>query len=769
MAINLIVNNADATVEPGSRLDYALRYAALGWHVFPAYPIKDGVCSCGSAECKSPGKHPLSEAAPFGQSQATTDKAQITKWWQRHPQANIAVLLAKSNLCAIDIDPRNGGHYTIDELESKHGALQADVLAFTGGGGEHRVFELPTGMNLPGKLGKGIDVKVNGYIVVEPSNHISGGVYEWEASSNPLEGAIPSPLPDWLRDLARVVHVVDDAVAASSKQITEAELAEISAALPFIDADDRQTWLDVGMALHSDVGGSLGFDLWSNWSMSSHKFKQSDQLRVWRSFKSKGISGITKATLFKLAMEGGWRNTGTVSIETPAIDIESLVKKPAPSVQVDFTGRMPTQFPVSVMNELVEWIETFEELPTRSITMQGVLALTATLAGRIYKSTNSNDSSLYLMTLADTGKGKGYPAKAIKNLMVAAGYSSMVQGSGNTSASAVFSALRHAPCHIQISDEIGKQYAAARKQNGGHLAEAFNQLTIAYSETDSTMLPRNFSTETIPDHQIQRKDRFIVHPSITLFSFATLEQVFNNLTSSEIDDGFLNRQIVVHADDDHLPERERTFYPPSDSLIEWAKAIRNIAATPDNLSGIETPANMSPSPVVVTITPDAKALFKAFKTEVRSFEGDRLKIAIRWNENAMRMATGLAVANDASHPVISKQIAEWCIYYVRFHGERFYELVTQNVADNETHRLRNQVLTAIEKAGHDGRTYGQLSYYCRLWKGASLQQRDNIIESLKREDLIIEAKPAAKSGRGRKASMSVYFHRQWVRPLDEEV
>jgi RecA-family ATPase len=46
-----------------------------------------------------------------------------------------------------------------------------------------------------------VDVKCNGYIVVEPSIHPSGKTYSWEFSSNPLDGVVPSPLPDWLRNL----------------------------------------------------------------------------------------------------------------------------------------------------------------------------------------------------------------------------------------------------------------------------------------------------------------------------------------------------------------------------------------------------------------------------------------------------------------------------------------------------------------------------------------------------------------------------------------
>lgn len=305
-----LVHSADDAVDPRSPLGFALRYAAIGWHVFPLWSASDGRCACGDASCKSPGKHPIPSLAPRGQDSATTDPETIRRWWAREPEANIGVYLAPSRLCAIDIDPRNGGIDTIASLERAHGAIESDVVQITGGGGEHRVFRLPPSVqSLPGKLGPGVDVKLNGYIVAEPSTHASGRRYAWEASSDPLEGCVPAPLPDWLRDLSGGTSKPVELLAAPTT-LTAAQISELSEALAWIGADDRDTWLRVGMALHNDVGGQAGFDLWVNWSKESDKYDASDQMRVWRSFKRRGIEGITRSSIFMLAQAAGWKNTG---------------------------------------------------------------------------------------------------------------------------------------------------------------------------------------------------------------------------------------------------------------------------------------------------------------------------------------------------------------------------------------------------------------------------------------------------------------------------
>lgn len=263
-------------------LTAALSYAALGWDILPCWWAEKNDagamrCACSNAQCKSPAKHPISQLVTHGQKRATKDAGLIKSWWEQYPQANIAVFLEPSGLCAIDIDPRNGGIQTMDDIEAKHGLLTSDLLQFTGGGGEHRVFLAPKNSTLPGQLGRGVDVKLNGYIMLEPSNHISGGSYAWEASSDPRDGLMASPLPDWLRDLAgmRKAGLVDAGPAdAMALIVPQAVRDDLEQALQHIECESRESWLSCGMALHATDDRQWAFSTWDNWSQQSVAVKQ---------------------------------------------------------------------------------------------------------------------------------------------------------------------------------------------------------------------------------------------------------------------------------------------------------------------------------------------------------------------------------------------------------------------------------------------------------------------------------------------------------------
>lgn len=177
-------------------LDAALRYAAAGWYVFPCYEIAAGTCTCeAGSECVSPGKHPIVDR---GFHKATTEPATIRSWWGAWPHANVAVAMRPSGLVAIDIDPRNGGDASFRALESDYGYLPRGLEQATGGGGVHILMADPGG-DLRGKVGQGVDIRSRGYVMVEPSNHASGGLYEWRALTLPA----PAVPPSWLAVLAK--------------------------------------------------------------------------------------------------------------------------------------------------------------------------------------------------------------------------------------------------------------------------------------------------------------------------------------------------------------------------------------------------------------------------------------------------------------------------------------------------------------------------------------------------------------------------------------
>ena len=289
---NLHESAHNSNDEQPSLEDAAQRYAALPWYVIP---------------CKR-DKRPLTA---HGQEDATTDSHQIEAWWTEHPEASIGVFCSKSGFFVLDVDPRHDGDAELAELFDTHGPLPRTVESATGGNGQHFFFKLPEGCTLKGKLGQcnGLDVKGNGYVILPPSSHPSGGTYRWVHA--PWDVAI-ADAPPWLLDLlTQPAHAsngtgngtVHDEFSEAKKA---AILADLRQALPFIPADDYDTWLHVGMGIHSVDSGTEGFNAWREWSATCpEKFDAAVCTKKWRSFDDSG--GKTHRTVFALAIQHGWK------------------------------------------------------------------------------------------------------------------------------------------------------------------------------------------------------------------------------------------------------------------------------------------------------------------------------------------------------------------------------------------------------------------------------------------------------------------------------
>jgi hypothetical protein len=273
-----------------SFIDFALRYAALGWPVFP---------------CDKAGKKPDGALAPQGFKNATIDPHRIRAWWSAHPEANIGIPCgASSGFWVLDVDPRNGGSDSLENLTATYGPISDTLTQSTGGGGTHFLFRHDPEV-VKGKLGAGLDVKRDGgYIIVEPS--VTAGSYgflDWDV----FEGGEPpiAPAPAWLLALVRAKpHAADQ----DGAEPWNADVAKLRSALAVLDADEYGDWITIGAALHhSSNGHPDALALWTQWSGKSAKFEHGVCEKRWETLgRYGGAARASVATIYYRASQMGW-------------------------------------------------------------------------------------------------------------------------------------------------------------------------------------------------------------------------------------------------------------------------------------------------------------------------------------------------------------------------------------------------------------------------------------------------------------------------------
>lgn len=203
-----------ATFDELSTREAIAGYLTAGWAVAPLHAVTAELrCTCGRADCSSPGKHPIARLAPNGFKDAARDEVTIRRWLNAAPWMNVMLPTGREQgFVVVDLDPAHGGMDAMGRLEDRHGHLPETLIAYTGGAGVHLYFQAPASplRNSAGRIGPGIDVRADGgYVVAPPSRHASGGVYHWDDPAAPL-----LPMPGWL--LARAQA---DAAATSARAL----------------------------------------------------------------------------------------------------------------------------------------------------------------------------------------------------------------------------------------------------------------------------------------------------------------------------------------------------------------------------------------------------------------------------------------------------------------------------------------------------------------------------------------------------------------------
>jgi putative DNA primase/helicase len=244
----------------------ALWYAARGWPVIPLHSVRDGRCSCGRA-CSSPGKHPRTL---HGAKDASTDEAQIERWWTRWPDANIGICTGVgSGIVALDVDPRHGGAESLADLEQEYGELPATVESLTGGGGRHLGFKHPGGtVRNRSNIRPGVDLRGDGgHLVAPPSVHANGRQYCWREGHGPHELA-PAEMPAWLLALVTRGNLEDAGEVAPPG--TELPMPERTvralAAMRGLRVDDQK---DGSRRLYAAASIAVRFDLDTNGALAT--------------------------------------------------------------------------------------------------------------------------------------------------------------------------------------------------------------------------------------------------------------------------------------------------------------------------------------------------------------------------------------------------------------------------------------------------------------------------------------------------------------------
>lgn len=605
----------------------AISYGKFGWAVFPIFP-----------RSKTP-------STKRGFHDAEKDEAAIKALWGARTNFNIGIATGEvSSFWVLDVDPDKGGNESLEALENKHGSLPETLVSITGSGGRHYFFRIPAGHIIPctvGKLAKGIDTRGNGgYIVAPPSIHPNGTQYQFR--ENEITEA-----PHWL--IQAILALKKDPQKAQTSGPLECDWTadDVLSMLDVISPDERDSWVNVGMALHA---GGWPVSMWDTWSRGSSKYRPGEPFRIWNGFKEGG--GVSMGTLVYMAQEHGWAPKDKPYEELDFSNVAGVDLSAFKPVNV-ILPEVETKISVGgLVGDTLSWINSTAFKLQPELTIMNILAAMGAVFGRRYALQKLNTrTNIYMIGIAETGQGKDNSRQQIKKLLRLSGLEQFSGPDEVRSGPGLMVELKNRPSLLTNIDEIGMfMKAMFDPKAAGYLREISGMFTKMYSCSGTS-----YEAGIIASQPDQRT--VLNEPNLCIYGTTTLGSYAEAMRSSSIKSGELNRFIVLKSSVD-FPEPNfdsDVSDPPEDLISRWAKfKVDGWGAATDIIEQKKTTVLLG------GMNEKVNDLFKFQDKMIKDYHASGMgALWVRYRENVLKIAMITAIARDHVKPVLIESDLEF--------------------------------------------------------------------------------------------------------------
>ncbi|MFC3207196.1 bifunctional DNA primase/polymerase [Aquamicrobium soli] len=467
----------------------------------------------------------------------------------------------------------------------------------------------------------------------------------------------------------------------------------------------------------------------------------------------------------------GWEVRQPVSVKfgttsTPPVadnddEPPELVDTSLPSI-IQTTAKLADfTHPGGLVEDMVDWIVSSAEQPSRELALGAVLAFIAALGGRRYSTTaRDTRANSYIVALAESGFGKQHARDQLDRIRTHSdGYLDRYFGPARImSASALRSALERWPSLICLVDEFGGLMKdILDKRAGEHKRGISVDLRDFFSASSTSFAGAEYA---------KMKAVRIENPNLNIYGTATPGQFWSALSSASSEDGLLPRLLlfnVVGESDMVEPQRHVDDVPRE--LVERLYPIAGIQSKVDSprslgriLDDADKEGGKKPLPAtVVHWTADAEEARKAFKEKevAAAREANDLVAPFihRLTEHAIKLALIVAIASTKregktrTRPLIDLAKWRWASGLAVVCVGDMVRAVAEYVADNEREEIYKRISSLLGKAGSAGLPRSVV--IDKLPKRFSRQLREEVIADMIESRRVKEVElPSAANTRG---------------------
>ena len=393
--------------------------------------------------------------------------------------------------------------------------------------------------------------------------------------------------------------------------------------------------------------------------------------------------------------------------------------------------------PPGVLRDIADYYNHTATKPQPLLAIAAGIIVGSVVLGRRYTTGGFNNyTSLYIAVSAKSGTGKDHVKTTVRKILHASGLGWIERAGGYTAANTVVKSLKNQPLQLSFWEEFGLRLKEAGANNRSLYCGVFRQLLDIWSSCHSTTMGEEYADGTIP--VVQR-------PALTMVGMSTVKQLFEAMTDSLIEQGFVNRILpfVSHAERSAAPITGRGNIEPPEAVIEWCQSM-----WPEgNLAEVGGP-QACPSEedeVVVGFSPEAVELLDQIEIEVVEQSGQLEKISLddlltRNRELTMRVSLIVAAMDRCSQ--IERRHVDWSWKLVSGLYTQYITTIKRTTSGSEFEQAKKQALEDLRKRGEEGIRASSMPK-TSPWSRWEKRMRSDILSELQEAGLadVQEVKP----------------------------
>jgi hypothetical protein len=528
-------------------------------------------------------------------------------------------------------------------------------------------------------------------------------------------------------------------------------------------AETHEDWVRVGMAVHHQLGPEKGWPIFDGWSKKRGNYNKKGNWAQWRNFKRNHPNPRTLRSLIKEFRERQNRVEYEEVVrwfEEMDAEDDLIGDVPETKADADPFAKIPKHL-LSIPGKLqhvVDYYNATAIMPQPQFAVQTALAIGSVVLGRNYTTDQNNYTSLYFVCVGETGCGKEHARRVIMKVLKEADRFEFVGPREYTSEAAIAGELSFRPRHITIIDELGRYLSANRKAGNALYEQAQSFLMSLFGEADGTVSPKAYSPHGMSKQQVEEMRKSLIErPALSIMGMSAPTHFYGALGLNDVNDGFLNRFIIVQTPvDEQLSRKDIDFNTPvPEELIEWIQRMSYASADEDDFDPIDY-ATSAPEPVLVPFTDRARELTDEIEVELFKRSREMKKFGLqnlfrRTREIIMRVS--LIVALSCESDRVKRKHVEWARDYVLYYAYEMAEIFKVRLGRTKYAEVAEILYRMLRAAGKEGLTERDFAHRNKNFDNFTRRERDEVLSRLETDYHVV--KSLSKGSRGPKTW--IYF------------